>query len=100
MTTLEELEIKVPKIIDELQSIATAMAGYKKIKTDERARDLINQINGKIKQIKSVMVTFRTNPSFKNHNFDNQVKMYEDMIRDYWDLYHRIKKFEDIIDYH
>lgn len=100
MTTLNELEIIVPKVIKELEDIASAMSRYKKIKTDGRARVLINEINFKINQIKKVMVVYRTAPSFKNHNFDEYVKMIKGYIVEYRDLYNRIMKFENVIDYH
>ena len=100
MTTLNELETIVPKVIKELEDIASAMSRYKKIKTDGRARVLINEINGKIKQIQKVMVVYRTAPSFKNHNFDEYVKMIKGYIIEYRDLYNRIMKFENVIDYH
>ena len=100
MTTLNELETIVPKVIKELEDIASAMSRYKKIKTDGRARVLINEINFKINQIKKVMVVYRTSPSFKNHNFDEYVKMIKGFVVEYKDLYNRIMKFENVIDYH
>ena len=100
MTTLNDLDYIVPQVIKQLEDIASAMSRYKKIKTDGRARVLINEINGKIKQIKKVMVVYHTSPSFKNHNFDEYVKMIKSYVVDYKDLYNRIMKFENVIDYH
>ncbi|MBQ8425514.1 MAG: hypothetical protein IJX17_05795 [Clostridia bacterium] len=100
MTTLEDLETIIPDVIKKLEDIASAMSRYKKIKTDGRARVLINEINGKIKQIQKVHVVYKTSPSFKNHNFDEYVKMIRNYIVEYQDLYERIMKFENVIDYH
>lgn len=100
MTTLQDLETIIPEVISQLEDIASAMSRYKKIKTDGRARVLINEINGKIKQIKKVHEVYKTAPSFKNHNFDEYVKMIRHFVVEYQDLYERIMKFENIIDYH
>ncbi len=100
MTTLKDLETIIPRVIYELEEIASAMSRYKKIKTDGRARVLINEINGKIKQIKKVHEVYKTSPSFKNHNFDEYVKMIKGYIIEYRDLYKRIMAFENVIDYH
>ena len=54
MTTLQDLETIIPSVISRMEDVASAMSRYKKIKTDGRARVLINEINGKIKQIKKV----------------------------------------------
>jgi len=100
MTTLKDLEKIIPAFIKELQDIASAMSRYKKITTDGRARVLINEINGKIKQINKVYEVYKTSPSFKNQNFDGYVEMIQKQIKDYHKYYNIIKSFEDVIDYH
>ena len=100
MTTLKDLEKIIPEVIAQLDDIASAMSRYKKIKTAGRARVLINEINGKIKQIKKVHEVYKTSPSFKNHNFDDYVKMIRGYVVEYKDLYERIMKFENVTDYH
>jgi len=100
MTTLQDLEWIIPDVISKLDDIASAMSRYKKIKTDGRARVLINEINGKIKQIRKVHEVYKNSPSFQNHNFDEYVKMIRGYIVEYQDLYERIMKFENVIDYH
>ena len=100
MTTLKDLETIIPDVIYQLEEIASAMSRYKKIKTDGRARVLINEINFKIKQIQKVHEVYKTSPSFQNHNFDEYVKMIRGFIVEYKDVYERIMKFENVIDYH
>lgn len=100
MTTLKDLERIIPNYIKKMDDIASAMSRYKKYNTDGRARVLINEIKGKIKQIEKVYQLFKTSPSFKTQNFDEYVKMIEKQTAEFQKLYDIIIQYEDVPEYH
>lgn len=96
MTTLTDLETLIPDIIRRMEDIASAASRYKHFNRDGRARVLINEINGKIKQIKKVHETYKKSPSFQNQNFDSYIEMLENQIKEFKNTYDIIMQMNDI----
>lgn len=99
MTTLQDLDRIIPEIISQLEKIKSDMSKYKKIKTDYRAKTLINEITAKITQIKKVHDSYKRTPSYKNKNFDNYVESLRNYVNECKQIYQKIKSYEDVAGY-
>ena len=97
MTTLEDYKREYPKLLAEFEDLAckgTVLPIMQCYSQAGMARVFVNEINGKIKQMKKIYGVFTTSPSFKNHDFTSQIKMYNDQLREYRELYERLKAKE------
>ena len=100
MTTLKDLDRIVPGMVKQLQEISNKMSIYSKIDTDYRARVLMSEIKAQIEQINTSMKIYKSSPAFTNYNFDNFVARIKNYVIDDEGAYQRIKRFENITDYH
>lgn len=103
MITLRELEPIVKRVVKDLDKIASDMSSYRKIKTDLRARSLINSINERISQINLAYETYMR-PDLYNlyghYDFTDWVKTIEAYVPEYRKTYERIMRFENVVEYY
>lgn len=99
MTSLQDLETIVPKIIRQLKDIRGSMSKYKKINTDYRAKTLMNEIDAKINQIEKVHAAYKNTPSYKNKDFGNWVSRLKHYVDECRAIHDKIYEYESVMGY-
>ena len=107
MIKFNELKKYIDEIIAKLNEIKEKMSKYSKIDTDYRAGALIEEINKKIAQIKSVYTNVYASADFRdqygensNYDYTNYIKMLRDQVIEYEKIYKKIIKFESVFGYY